>query len=107
MSGSIATQARQTVAELALAARSGPVGPATVLAYTARLHKLLLTLAEFETISDELADEARELHEARHAALHAGTVIAFPIRPKMHVVMAQGAGRGPGSGGGGTGGHAA
>lgn len=89
---SIANQARQTVAELALAARSGPVGPATILAYTARLQKLLVTLNAYEEMADETAAETFDMLRAREAGLNAGTLVAFPTRPKMHT---------------GTGGHAA
>ena len=89
---SIANQARQTVAELALAARSGPVGPATVLAYTTRLHKLLLTLAEYEAVADEITADALDQHRATHAAIAAGDVLRFPTRPRLYT---------------GTGGHAA
>jgi hypothetical protein len=81
---SIALRARQALAELALAARSGPVGPTTILAYTARINRDLVFLAEYEAVADELAIEAQDAHRATQAALAAGTVIAFPTRPKLY-----------------------
>lgn len=92
MSASIAAQARQALAELAAAARSGPVGPAIVLTYTARIQRHLVTLAEFEAVTDELADEAREAEHARAEAIRTGAALAFPTRPHLYT---------------GTGGHAA
>lgn len=89
---SIAAQARQALAELAAAARSGPVGPATVLTYTARIQRHLDTLAEFEAVTDELADEAREAEHARAEAIRSGAALPFPTRPGLYT---------------GTGGHAA
>lgn len=88
----IAAQARQALAELAAAARSGPVGAATVLAYTARIQRYLVTLGEFEAVTDELADEARQAERARAEAIRTGQALAFPKRPGLYT---------------GTGGHAA
>ena len=74
-----------TVAELANAARSGPVGPATVLAYVVRLQKHLVQLAKSEEAADEMANDALAEHRAREEAIRAGTVIAFPARRRMHI----------------------
>lgn len=80
----IAAQARQTLAELANAARSGPVGPLTILAYVARLQRHLVTLAEYEETLDRLADEDREAEATRRAAIRTGAALPFPERPGLH-----------------------
>lgn len=77
---SCAAQALQVTAELAMAARHGAIGAGTVLAYTARMQKLLCTLAAYEEALDHETEEARELEHTRRAALAAGTITALPIR---------------------------
>jgi len=77
----VAAQARALVGALAAAAAHGPIGPATVLAATATLNRLLVTLAEYEAVADELADEALSAERDRHAAIAAGEVVPFPRRP--------------------------
>ena len=83
-SPTIASQARAAVAELAMAARHGALGGGTVLAYTARLQKLLTTLAEFERHVDEATQEALDEARAREAARAAGTLVEFPRRQRFH-----------------------
>jgi len=79
-----AGKAQLALAELALAARCGPLGPATVLAYVARLQRQVALLAEYEEAADELAAEALDEQRARHEAIQAGTVLAFPARPRLY-----------------------
>lgn len=79
-----AEKARLTLAELANAARSAPVGPATVLAYVARLRRHVDLLAEYEDAADELATEALDAERARYLAIQSGQVIPFPSRPRIY-----------------------
>lgn len=83
-SPTIASQAVQCLAELAHAARSGPVGAATILAHTAALARHLHTLAEYERHADEEVQQALDMVRAREAALAAGAVVPLPTRPTRH-----------------------
>jgi hypothetical protein len=79
---SIAAQARAATAELAMAARHGAIGAGTVLAYTARINRALVTLAEYERTLDELTIEAMAEARAREAATAAGQLVELrPRRP--------------------------
>jgi hypothetical protein len=78
--GSCAAQARQATAELAMAARHGAIGAGTVLSYTARIERLLHTLAACEEAMDDEVEDARRVELAREEALAAGTVIPLPAR---------------------------
>lgn len=79
-----AGKAHLVLADLALAARSGPVGAPTILAYVARLQRQLAILAGYEEMADELANEALSMARARQAGIEAGIVLAFPARPRLH-----------------------
>lgn len=78
-----AGKAQLALAELALAARCGPLGPATVLAYVARLQRHLVHLADYENAADEMAAEALDEFRAREEAIRTGAALAFPARPRL------------------------
>lgn len=79
---SIAAQARAATAELAMAARHGAIGAGTVLAYTARINRALVTLAEYERTLDEMTQEAMDHARAVAAAKATGNLVQFPHRPR-------------------------
>lgn len=79
-----AGKAQLVLAELGNAARSGPIGPTTVLAYVARLKRIIATLGEYEDAADELAADALDEQRTRHQEIEAGRIIAFPARPRLY-----------------------
>lgn len=79
-----AGRAQLALADLASAARSGPIGPATVLACVARVQRHIARLAEYEETADWIAADALDEQRARFEAIQAGTVILFPARPRLY-----------------------
>lgn len=75
--------AHQVLADLTIAAGRGPLGPATVLSYVARLRRLVVELGVQEEIVDNLADEARVAWHRRHEAIRTGEALAFPERRRQ------------------------
>ncbi|MFN0183021.1 MAG: hypothetical protein ACKVQR_04295 [Aquabacterium sp.] len=90
----IAQQAQLALAELAIAARTGQITAAAVLAYVERIGKHLVQLAEYEAACDETAASHWDMVRAIQAAEATGKLARFPTRQRH-------------SPGGNTGGHAA